>query len=315
MKESNNYKIAIVIPAYKQEFFHETLDSLFKQTDKNFRVYIGDDNSPNDIISIVEQYTDKLDIVYKRFDENLGRTNLVAHWNRCMDMLEDEEWFILFSDDDILEPDCIKSLRKEMQITDHDVYHFNLKIIDKQSNLLNTPPSFPQNLSSLEFFRLLYSYKIDARMPEFIFRLSHFKEKGGFIPFENAMGSDNATVMNCANKKGIHTINDGYVLWRNSGMNVSARTESKTVNIKNLKALVHFFNWVRRFCRKNKEKHPFIVKQRIAFLLVQREEKAKYIGEFKAWTIIFCSKDINHNWFLLRSINRKKNRICDRMRD
>jgi hypothetical protein len=40
--------LAIVIPYYKRTFFEETLQSLAKQTDKRFVVYVGDDAGQED---------------------------------------------------------------------------------------------------------------------------------------------------------------------------------------------------------------------------------------------------------------------------
>lgn len=39
-------KLAIIIPAYKPRFLRETLDSIAKQNNHDFTVYIGDDASP-----------------------------------------------------------------------------------------------------------------------------------------------------------------------------------------------------------------------------------------------------------------------------
>lgn len=39
-------KLAIIIPAYKPRFLQETLDSIAKQNNHEFTVYIGDDASP-----------------------------------------------------------------------------------------------------------------------------------------------------------------------------------------------------------------------------------------------------------------------------
>lgn len=72
---SNN--LAIVIPAYKDAYLDKTLNSLSQQTDKNFVVYIGDDNSPYELEKIVNKYLEKLNITYRRFDTNSGGTNLV----------------------------------------------------------------------------------------------------------------------------------------------------------------------------------------------------------------------------------------------
>ena len=59
-------------------------------------------------------------------------------------------------------------------------------------------------------------------MPEFIFRTSHFNETGRFIKFDLAYRSDNATVLVCAEEKGIFSIEKAKVLWRDSGVNISS---------------------------------------------------------------------------------------------
>lgn len=75
---NNRNTLAIIIPAYKSKFLSEALDSIAAQTCKNFTLYIGDDCSPNNIKEIVEQYNDKINIVYQRFNSNLGSKDLVA---------------------------------------------------------------------------------------------------------------------------------------------------------------------------------------------------------------------------------------------
>ena len=90
-------KLAIIIPAYKACFFREVLDSIVRQSNRDFTVYIGDDASPDDLESIVSDYKDKLDIFYFRFEQNWGGRDLVAHWERCIE-LSDEPLVWLFSD-------------------------------------------------------------------------------------------------------------------------------------------------------------------------------------------------------------------------
>ena len=48
--------LAIIIPAYKDTYLRETLDSLVSQTINDFVVYIGDDCSPYNLKSIVNEY-------------------------------------------------------------------------------------------------------------------------------------------------------------------------------------------------------------------------------------------------------------------
>ena len=107
-------KLAIVIPAYKSTFLSAALDSIASQTCKDFTLYIGDDCSPNNIGEIVDRYRDKINLVYKRFDSNLGGRDLVAQWERCIDMTQDEPWLWLFSDDDVMERNCVEEFYKEV---------------------------------------------------------------------------------------------------------------------------------------------------------------------------------------------------------
>lgn len=51
-------RLAIIIPAYKENFLFETLQSLANQTNKDFNVYVGDDCSPYDLQSIVSRFED-----------------------------------------------------------------------------------------------------------------------------------------------------------------------------------------------------------------------------------------------------------------
>ena len=54
--------LAIVIPYYNYEFFKETLDSLANQTNKNFKVYIGDDASTNNPLELINNYKEKINL-------------------------------------------------------------------------------------------------------------------------------------------------------------------------------------------------------------------------------------------------------------
>lgn len=65
--------INVIIPAYNcHSTLGRTLSSLVAQTDTNFEVIIIDDCSTEDIKSIVDDYTNKLNIIYIRNEQNLG---------------------------------------------------------------------------------------------------------------------------------------------------------------------------------------------------------------------------------------------------
>ena len=128
------HRLAIIIPAYKAAFLPAALDSIAMQTCKDFTLYVGDDCSPEPISDIVEQYRDKIELVYQRFDTNLGGKDLVAQWERCIAMSQDEPYIWLFSDDDLMEPNCVEGLLNQIEKTEgaYDVYHFNVDIINER---------------------------------------------------------------------------------------------------------------------------------------------------------------------------------------
>lgn len=65
--------INVIIPAYNcRSTLGRTLSSLVAQTDTDFEVIVVDDCSTEDIKSIVDDYTNKLNIIYIRNEQNLG---------------------------------------------------------------------------------------------------------------------------------------------------------------------------------------------------------------------------------------------------
>lgn len=262
-------KLAIIIPAYKGAFLESTLISLEKQTNKDFSIYIGDDYSPDNLYDIIRKHTTNLDITYKRFSNNLGKDNLIAHWERCLEMSKDEEYFILFSDDDIMEPTCIEMFYKTLLSNkDFDVYHYDINLINQKENIIKYCTEYPSILSASEFIRLIYTYQIDARMPEFIFKRSHFKESGEFIQFDLAYRSDNATVLACAEKKGIYSIKGAKVLWRDSGINISSTHNVSTQKRKAI-ATIAFFNWLKSYYDTLSKPCPLTLKERLLLIITE----------------------------------------------
>ena len=144
--------LAIVIPAYKKQFLGDALLSVSKQSDNDFTVYIGDDASPENLFETVNGFTNKLNIVYKKFENNLGSINLTLQWERCINLVKDKEWIWLFSDDDLMDIDCVKNFKKTLLSTKSgfDLYRFNTKVIDTQGNIIQENPPHPPIESSIK---------------------------------------------------------------------------------------------------------------------------------------------------------------------
>lgn len=237
--------LGIVIPAYKIVFFEQVLESISNQTNKDFNLYIGIDGSPDDFEPLINTYSDKIPIIYKNFNENLGGKDLVAHWERCIDMTKEEEWLWLFSDDDIMEPTCVESfydsLSKNANI---DLFHFNVSRINEQNEIITNCTPFPKVLSIQDYLtgrlRGIYS----SYVLEYIFRKEHFMNHNRFQNFDLGWGSDDATWIKLGKRMGIHTIDSSRVYWRNSRFNISPNKSNILIVYRKLCSQIQFSNWL-----------------------------------------------------------------------
>lgn len=235
--------LAIVIPAFKSDFLHDTLESLANQTDQNFRVYIGDDASPQRIDSIVGGFRSRLHIFYKRFPDNLGQTSLVAHWNRCV-YLTSEPYVCLFSDDDLMDSDCILNFYKSLSDTKskYDLYRFNSAVIDSHGNLTAYHSQHPRIESNVEFMFNRFQFRRMSFVSEYIFKRKAFERENGFVNFPLAWYSDDASWISFSCLTGIYTIERSLVYWRSSGQNISA--SSNLTSYRKLKADILYAKWI-----------------------------------------------------------------------
>lgn len=247
-QELHESRLAIVIPAYKDNFLAESIESIACQTNRDFKLYIGDDCSPYDLYRIVKKYEDRIDLSYRRFETNLGGRDLVAQWERCINLINDEEWIWLFSDDDTMGPDCVENFYRTLEKNpDYDLFHFNVRKIDGTGNLTSTQfQHFPEVLTSEEFLinKLQPGYYSTA--VEYIFRKSHFFNKGGFEKFDLAWCSDDATWIKLGKRRGIRTINNSIVCWRESEFNISSVIVDREIFRRKLSAQQDFACWLYR---------------------------------------------------------------------
>jgi glycosyltransferase involved in cell wall biosynthesis len=236
--------LGIVVPAYKIIYFEQVLKSIANQTCKNFTVYIGNDGSCEDFETIVSSYQREIPIVYQRFSENLGSRDLVAHWERCIDMAKDEQWIWLFSDDDIMEATCVENFYKSLSENNNaDVFHFNISRINEQNEIIDNCTLFPKILSSEDFLFGRLNGSLSSFVMEYIFRKDHFINNHRFENFDLAWGSDDATWIKLGIKRGIHTIENASVFWRKSRFNISPNKWNPTIVYRKLDAQIKFARW------------------------------------------------------------------------
>lgn len=239
-----NNSLAIVIPAYKIDFFKYTLDSLAGQTCKDFTLYIGDDCSPAEFKPLIERYKEKINIVYHRFDENLGGKNLVGHWKRCIELTHDEQWLWLFSDDDVLGERCVELFYNEIADgSSFDIYHFDVKIIDSAGRIVYLPGNYPDITCVEELYEEASVDHIRSFVVENIFSREIYDRVGGFEIFPLAWGSDMATWLKMAREKGMKSVRGDFVYWRRSEKNITPSSDRDIIK-KKFMIQADFYDWV-----------------------------------------------------------------------
>lgn len=241
--------LSIVIPAYKAAYLAETLRSLQAQTDADFDVLVCDDASPQALEPIVEQHRQGLRLRYQRFEQNLGRHDLVAHWNRAVP-LSQGDWVLLLGDDDLLDPGAVAAFRAAQARgpADCELYSFRSRKIDAQGRLIEdnlSPAPFETSADFLEARLRGYrsSYTVDH-----VFARAAFERWGGFVSLPLAWCSDDASWIQFGARGGQVLVEGAGVSWRLSGENISsARPE---LEARKLLACAQFLAWVHAFAAR-----------------------------------------------------------------
>ena len=285
-------RLAIIIPAYKATFLPTALDSIAAQTCKDFTLYVGDDCSPEPIGNIVEQYRNKIELVYQRFETNLGGKDLVAQWERCIAMSQDEPYIWLFSDDDVMEPNCVEKLLKQIEDTKgaYDLYHFDVNEINDEGKVTKQLPVYPQFLSAYDYYKGKSSGKYRSYVVENVFSRGIYEQTGGFKNFDLAWGSDVATWCIFCGSKGMYKISDVHVYWRRSSQNITPDKSRQTAERKFM-AEMAFLEWAHDFFINEKDILSFNKKW---FVLVMRHYRRKVSRE--CWEKAFSRFLVSHDY-------------------
>jgi len=242
----DDIQLAIVIPFYKISFFEASLNALVKQSDKRFNIYVGDDASPYSAKMLVEKYQDKLNIHYKRFEQNFGATDLVGQWHRCLNMTSNEEWVWILPDDDLPSPNVVEEFYKALSFVDEyniKVFRFPMSIIDREENVTqNYTYSDPKVETNLVFYERIVRGQATATIGDNIFHKKSLLKQGRFVDFPKAWGSDHATVLCTAQGGNIYHLDKAHLYFRMSGENISSDITDGLIKID---ARVRFAKWLK----------------------------------------------------------------------
>ena len=242
----SNFKLAVLIPYYKKDFFDDTLKSLANQTDKRFNVYITDDCSPSSPDDVIDKYKEKINIVYKRYTNNLGRIDLVGHWNRSLELIQDEDWILVLPDDDIVSENVVEEFYKNLNNVDKyniKVFRFPVVKLDKNGNIINRDLNKqPKIETNIDFYERVVRGKAGASLGDNIFHKRSLLKYGGFVNFPKGWGSDHATILKVSQEGSIYFLYKAKLYFRMSGMNISSNNKDSVIK---LGARILFVKWLK----------------------------------------------------------------------
>ncbi len=269
--------LAIIIPYYKLTFFEATLQSLALQTNKNFKVYIGNDASPENPERLLEFFKDKFDFEYIKFDTNLGSISLVKQWKRCFEMAKNESWTMILGDDDVLTENVVEAFYDNLQkikTNNIKVVRFATQIITTNSD--NTTDIFYHREieSTNEFFYKKHKGLTRNSLSEHIFDTNMLK-KHFFYDFPLAWHSDDLAILECSNFDTIFTINKAILFIRISDLSISGNQNLK--NEKSKATQFYFERLANLYLNKFNKINQGIILSNIEYFYFRNHNFKKYL--------------------------------------
>lgn len=218
-------KISVIMPAFKAKYLADAIQSVLNQTYTNFELIIVNDKSQEDLTSIVESFFDPR-IKYYINPENLGSTDIVANWNKCLSYATGD-FFSLICDDDLYEPTFLETM---LSLADKypncNVFHSGVKLINAAQKVYSFYPSCPDWESCEEFiWHSLNRFRWQT-VSEWFYRTEPIKALGGYYSLPLAWHSDVLSTILFCREGGIASTTQHLVTFRMSGDNITSQWSS-----------------------------------------------------------------------------------------
>lgn len=213
-------KFSITIPAYKQRYLYEAIESCLAQTYKDFELIIVDDASPEDLKSVVDRCQDSR-IRYYRNEKNCGALHVVDNWNICLGYTKGD-YVICMGDDDRLLPNCLEEYSKLIdKYPDLDIYHGMTEVIDENGNVTNMQEARPEREG---MYSMISGRLRNSRLQyigDWLFKRTALEQLNGYVNMPMAWGSDDLTAYTIAKNKGVANTQIPVFQYRISSLTIS----------------------------------------------------------------------------------------------
>lgn len=170
-------KVTIGIPTFNRALFlPRAIESALCQTHHNVEVIISNNASSDNTKEILSGYFDDRLIILEQV-ENVG---MVGNWNNCLQNASGD-FFLLLSDDDVLEKDAIERLLSGFEHTSTFISYGTVSYIDKEGNLAKDHELYaPEVELGVEFISNMFEKKRAAYPSATLFRRLDAQKVGGY---------------------------------------------------------------------------------------------------------------------------------------
>lgn len=213
-------KFSITIPAYKQKYLSEAIESCLAQTYQEFEVIIVDDASPEDLKSVVDKFDDTR-IRYYRNKKNCGALNVVDNWNICLSYATGD-YVICMGDDDKLLPNCLETYASLMEkYPNLSIYHGLTEIIDENSEVSNIQEARPEREGVFSMINgRLRNHRLQY-IGDWAMSRERLNQMHGYVKKPMAWGSDDLTAYQLALQNGVANSQIPIFQYRVSSLTIS----------------------------------------------------------------------------------------------
>lgn len=249
--------VTIAIPAYKNKWLAEAIESALNQDYDNIEVIVVDDHSPYNLKRIVAPYLKDKRVRYYFNDHNLGKKSIVYNWNRCVDYAQGE-FFVLLCDDDVLLPNFVSSLLNLVKkYPKCNVFHGRRAVISEITADISEDNVWPEFEDFDDFLSEKNRGHRKHTITEFLFKTSVIK-KTKYEIFPIGYFSDDATILKLAKDGGVASVKEITCFFRKSEEHISGNIK---LVFDKAKAAILYYNWYQNnidLSLSNKKKNDLI---------------------------------------------------------
>ena len=231
-------KYTFLIPAYKNAFLKDAINSILNQTYQNFSILISNDNSPEDLKSTVNSFNDQR-IIYRCNKVNIGGASLVMHWNLLLTLCN-TEFVIMASDDDLYSPYFLEEIDKlTNRYPQINVFRARTQRINNESDITSKEDIFEEYQDGISALHSIFCGNYIGCIGNYVFNCNALKKTGGYVDLPYAWFSDMLTVITLL-EKGQANTNKTLFSFRLSDKNISNTKQNRNVDLYKLKATILF---------------------------------------------------------------------------